>query len=105
MRSSVPRRTGTAERPGVRRLAILASGDFACNLYWQSVSLFLLFFYTDVLRLAPAIAGSLYMIGALWDGLADLTVGIVLQRRAVGRGGRIATGHTVASGGGACASR
>ena len=64
-------------------MTILASGDFACNLYWQSVSLFLLFFYTDILRLSPAVAGSLYMIGALWDGLADLTVGIVLQHRAV----------------------
>ena len=76
-------RTRVVERPGIRRLTILASGDFACNLYWQSVSLFLLFFYTDVLRLSPATAGLLYMVGALWDGMADLGVSIILQRRQI----------------------
>ena len=90
MRPPVPHLPRAAGRPGVGRLTILASGDFACNLYWQSVSLFLLFFYTDVLRLSPAVAGFLYMVCALWDGLADVTVGIVLQRRAVSYG-RIVT--------------
>lgn len=70
----------THRRPSRRRLAGFASGDFACNLYWQSVSLFLLFFYTDVLGLPPALAGLIYMAGAVWDGLADLAVGIIAQR-------------------------
>jgi len=69
-----------------------ASGDFACNLYWQSSSLFLFFYYTDVLHLAPAVAGLIYMIGSVWDGVADLLAGIWAERgrrsyaRAVGYG-------------------
>jgi GPH family glycoside/pentoside/hexuronide:cation symporter len=57
-----------------------ASGDFACNLYWQSSSLFLFFYYTDVLHLAPQIAGVIYMIGSVWDGIADLLTGIWAER-------------------------
>jgi GPH family glycoside/pentoside/hexuronide:cation symporter len=57
-----------------------ASGDFACNLYWQSSSLFLFFYYTDVLHLAPEIAGVVYMIGSVWDGIADLLTGIWAER-------------------------
>jgi GPH family glycoside/pentoside/hexuronide:cation symporter len=57
-----------------------ASGDFACNLYWQSSSLFLFFYYTDVLHLAPQIAGVIYMIGSVWDGIADLLAGIWAER-------------------------
>jgi len=57
-----------------------ASGDFAFNLYWQSSSLFLFFYYTDVLHLAPQIAGVIYMIGSVWDGIADLLTGIWAER-------------------------
>lgn len=67
-------------RSSFRKLAFFASGDFACNLYWQSVSLFLLFYYTDVLGLPPALAGLVYAAGAVWDGVADIVVGIVAQR-------------------------
>ena len=67
-------------RPRRSRLILFASGDFACNLYWQSLSLYLFFFYTDALRLAPAVAGLVVMAGSLWDGIADLLVGIAAQR-------------------------
>lgn len=62
------------------RLLLFGSGDFAFNLFWQSVSLYLLFFYVDVLALPPATAGLVFMIGALWDGIADLLAGIVAER-------------------------
>ncbi|WP_231621658.1 MFS transporter [Sphingomonas sp. 37zxx] len=67
-------------RPGIPRLLLFSSGDFAFNLYWQSVTLYLLFFYTDTLGLPPAIAGLVYMAGAIWDGVADLIVGIAAER-------------------------
>jgi Na+/melibiose symporter-like transporter len=65
---------------GKGRLLLFGSGDFACNLYWQAVTLYLLFFYTDVLGLSPALAGFVYMAGAVWDGIADLLVGIAADR-------------------------
>ena len=70
-------------RPGAAQFVVFGAGDFACNLYWQSVSLYLLFFYTDVLGMSAALGGTLYMIGALWDGIADLLVGIAAQRPGV----------------------
>jgi sugar (glycoside-pentoside-hexuronide) transporter len=57
------------------RLVLLSSGDFGCNLFWQSVSFFLLFFYTDVIGLRPAQAGAVLALGAVWNGLADVVVG------------------------------
>ena len=62
------------------RMVLFASGDFACNLFWQSTALYLFFFYTDVLRLPPATAGWLTLVGAIWDGLADIGVGVAAQR-------------------------
>lgn len=67
-------------RPGRGGILLFGAGDFACNLYWQSVTLYLLFFYTDVLGLPPTLAGLVYMAGAIWDGLADLAVGAAAQR-------------------------
>lgn len=61
-------------------LVLFAAGDFAFNLYWQSISLYLLFFYIDVLQLPPVIAGTIFMIGAVWDGIADLAAGAVAER-------------------------
>jgi GPH family glycoside/pentoside/hexuronide:cation symporter len=66
---------------GWARALLFASGDFACNLYWQSVALYLLFYYTDVVRLAPEAAGLVYLAGSVWDGLAGLAVGLVADRR------------------------
>lgn len=61
-------------------LLLFGAGDFAFNLYWQAVNLYLLFFYIDTLRLAPALAGTLFLIGAAWDGAADFVAGVVAER-------------------------
>jgi hypothetical protein len=37
-------------RPSKARLLLFAFGDFAFNLFWQSIMLFLLFYYTDALH-------------------------------------------------------
>ncbi|MEG3087004.1 MFS transporter [Sphingomonas sp. PB4P5] len=70
----------TPPRPARARLILFASGDFAFNLYWQSISLYLLFFYIDVLALPPVTAGLVFMAGTLWDAIADLTAGAVAER-------------------------
>ncbi len=61
-------------------LWLFGAGDFAFNLLWQSVGFYLLFFYIDVLALPPALAGALFMIGAAWDGIADLLAGMLSDR-------------------------
>jgi GPH family glycoside/pentoside/hexuronide:cation symporter len=70
-----------AARPSKPRLLLFAFGDFAFNLYWQSVMLFLLFYYTDALDLPIAVAAMTYMIASVWDGVANLVAGIMVDRR------------------------
>jgi len=62
------------------RLVLFASGDFAFNLYWQSVMLFLLFYYTEALGLPVGWAAATYMAALAWDGLVSLAVGVLADR-------------------------
>ena len=68
-------------RPSKARLLLFASGDFAFNLYWQSVMMFLLFYYTDSIDLPIGIAATTYMIASVWDGIANFAAGMILERR------------------------
>jgi len=68
--------------PGRRHLALFAAGDFAFNLYWQSVMLYLLYYYTEALHLPIAIASACYAIASVWDGIANLAVGVLADRYA-----------------------
>ena len=65
--------------PFWRKLAI-GSGDIGLNLYWQSSSLFLLFFYTDILGISAAAAGTIYMAALIWDAAIDPVVGAIADR-------------------------
>ena len=38
------------------------AGDFGLNLFYTGLNLYLLYSYTDVVGLAPGIAGSLFMV-------------------------------------------
>jgi GPH family glycoside/pentoside/hexuronide:cation symporter len=69
------------DRPSKLRLLLFAFGDFAFNLYWQSIMLFLLFYYTDALLLPIGVAATTYMVASVWDGIANFAVGILVDRR------------------------
>ncbi len=64
------------------RLFLFASGDFAFNLFWQSIMLFLLFYYTDALNLPIAVAATTYMVASVWDGIANFAAGVLVDRGA-----------------------
>ena len=70
-----------APRLGWGRSLLFASGDFGCNLYWQSITFYLLFFYTDTLGLPAAMAGLITMVASIWDGIAGLAIGVAADRR------------------------
>src|SRR5688572_31824185 len=63
------------------RLLLFAFGDFAFNLYWQSVMLFLLFYYTEAVELPMAVAATTYMVASVWDGIANFVAGVFVDRR------------------------
>jgi len=69
-----------ADRLSFGRKLGFAVGDYACNLYWQSVSIFLLFYYTDAVGLPAATAGLIYMIASIFDGAIDPLMGVLADR-------------------------
>jgi GPH family glycoside/pentoside/hexuronide:cation symporter len=71
---------------GKLRLTLFAFGDFAFNLYWQSVMLFLLFYYTDALGLSMGVAATIFMVASIWDGIANFAAGVIADRRGSTRG-------------------
>ena len=77
--------SGAGGRPVARvskaQLLLFAFGDFAFNLFWQSVMLFLLFYYTDAIALPIEVAATTYMIASIWDGMANFLAGLVVDRR------------------------
>ncbi|HEY7958928.1 MAG TPA: MFS transporter [Sphingomicrobium sp.] len=68
-------------RPSKARLLLFAFGDFAFNLYWQSIMLFLLFYYSDALNLPIGVAATTYMVASIWDGIANFIAGLLIDRR------------------------
>jgi len=69
-----------SDRPSKSRLLLFAFGDFAFNLFWQSIMLFLLFYYTDALGLPIGVAATTYMVASIWDGIANFAAGILVDR-------------------------
>lgn len=63
-----------------------AFGDYGCNLYWQSISIFLLFYYTDAVGLSAATAGIVYMIATFFDAALDPLMGMIADRTRTKRG-------------------
>lgn len=70
----------SAKRLSLGRIVGFTVGDYAFNLYWQSVSLFLLFFYTDMVGLSAAVAGLIYMIASIFDAAIDPVMGAIADR-------------------------
>ena len=67
-----------ASRLGAARVIGFTVGDFAFNLYWQSISLYLLFFYTDAVGLTAGAAGLIYMIAYVKDP-STRSMGFLIQ--------------------------
>jgi len=55
-------------------------GDAASSMFWKIFSMYLMFFYTDVFGLAPAVVGTMFLITRIWDSCFDPIVGIIADR-------------------------
>ena len=56
------------------------SSDFACNLIWQMISLYLLYFYTNVMHLNAAAVSVMFLVTKVFDGVTDLIVGFLIDK-------------------------
>ncbi len=66
----------------------IGSITLSMNLVEQFVSTFFLFYLTDVLTMAPALAGLLITLGRIWDGVNDPLIGLVADNRRFKNGER-----------------
>lgn len=57
-----------------------ALGDFGGSLAFQCVTLFIVFYFTDVFGLAPAAAGAVFAIAKLWNSVCDPAIGNLSDR-------------------------
>jgi GPH family glycoside/pentoside/hexuronide:cation symporter len=55
-------------------------GDAAANFVFQTMILFQLNFYTDTLGITAAAAGTLLLVGRLWDAFFDPMMGVLADR-------------------------
>jgi len=55
-------------------------GDFAGNLMWQSVLLYLTIFYTDVVGLSPVAVSILFLVARIWDAINDPIMGAIVDK-------------------------
>lgn len=65
---------------GVAQAASYGSGDLGFNLFYTGLNLYLLYYYTDIVGISPAMAGVIFMIPALFDAIVDPTMGIIASR-------------------------
>ncbi len=63
-----------------REKAGYGCGDLASVLYWQTITAYLLYFYTDVFGITAAAAGTMILVSRLWDGINDPMMGIIADR-------------------------
>ena len=55
-------------------------GDTASNFFFQTFSIFLLYYYTDVFGISAAAVGTMFFVTKLWDAVNDPLMGIIADR-------------------------
>lgn len=54
--------------------------DFACNLIWNMLTLYLMYFYTDIAGIASAAVGTMILVTRFGDSFADMFTGILIDK-------------------------
>lgn len=55
-------------------------GDTASNIIFQTVMMFLLIYYTDVVGISPAVVGTMFLVVRLFDAITDPLMGALADR-------------------------
>src|SRR5690554_5397539 len=55
-------------------------GDLGGNLFFTIIGFYLLYYFTDVVGLNPALSGTALMIGKVWDAITDPITGYYSDR-------------------------
>lgn len=55
-------------------------GDAASSMFWKLFTMYLLFFYTDIVGISSAVIGTMFLITRIWDTFLDPFIGVVGDR-------------------------
>ena len=71
---------GSDDKPKFSEKLGYGMGDTASNIVFQGVNILLLYFYTDVMGLAPATVALIFVGVRIWDTVNDPLMGIIADR-------------------------
>lgn len=63
-----------------REMVGYAFGNMAQNIIYLMISVYLLYFYTDVFGITAAAAGTLFLVARIFDGINDPIMGFIADR-------------------------
>lgn len=65
---------------GKKEVIGYSSIDFAMNLVFQCIALYISYFYTDIFGLKPGHVAILFAVSRLWDAINDPIMGTIVER-------------------------
>lgn len=63
-----------------KEMIIYGFGDFGSTIVFATVSSFLTFFYSDVVKISPATIGTVFFVSRLFDGIFDVFLGNLVDK-------------------------
>jgi glycoside/pentoside/hexuronide:cation symporter, GPH family len=63
-----------------------ATGDLGISIAYFALGFFFLYYLTDLVGIPPALAGTVVLVGKLWDGVNDPLIGVLADRTRSKRG-------------------
>lgn len=70
----------TEQKLSIKEKVGYGLGDFAANIVFQTVMIFLMYFYTDIFGIPAAAVGTLFLLSRIWDAVNDPLMGAVADR-------------------------
>ena len=70
----------TKETVGPIQVGAYGIGNFACQLSFTMVNMYLAYFYTDVFGLSATAVATLLLVAKVWDGINDPMMGAIMDK-------------------------
>jgi GPH family glycoside/pentoside/hexuronide:cation symporter len=67
-------------RISLREKLAYGLGDVASNVVWSAAGAFLTYYYTNVVGIAAAAAGTIMLISRIFDGVSDIIMGGIIDK-------------------------
>lgn len=68
------------EKLGLKEKMGYGFGDFASSMFWKLFSVYLLYYYTDVVGITAAAIGTMFLVTRIWDTALDPIIGVISDR-------------------------